>query len=116
MHTKLMIAFGVVFQLHWIAHITHKNPQHFPNPEKFDPTRFEGNGPAPYTFVPFGAGPRMCPGNEYARLAILVFMHNVVTNFGWEKLLHDEKIVSDPIPRPTQGLPIRLHRHHKIIT
>ncbi|PSS30726.1 Dammarenediol 12-hydroxylase [Actinidia chinensis var. chinensis] len=104
------------WKLHWIAHTTHKNPQHFPNPEKFDPTRFEGNGPAPYTFVPFGAGPRMCPGNEYARLAILVFMHNVVTNFGWEKLLHDEKIVSDPIPRPTQGLPIRLHRHHKIIT
>ena len=46
---------------------SHTNPQHFPNPENFDPTRFEGNGPAPYTFVPFGPGPRMYPRNEYAR-------------------------------------------------
>ena len=95
-----------------MSHSTHKNPQYFPNPEKFEPSRFEGNGPPPYTFVPFGGGPRMCPGNEYARLVRLVFMHNVVTKFRWEKLLPNEKIVSDPLPRPTQGLPIWLHPHN----
>ncbi|KAL7188148.1 hypothetical protein ACSBR1_038083 [Camellia fascicularis] len=52
----------------WSVHSTHKNPAFFPNPEKFDPTRFEGDGPLPFTFVPFGGGPRMCPGKEYARL------------------------------------------------
>ncbi|XP_047333617.1 beta-amyrin 16-beta-monooxygenase [Impatiens glandulifera] len=97
------------WKLHWMAHITHKNPDHFPDPEKFDPSRFEGDGPAPYTYVPFGAGPRMCPGNEYARLVLLVFIHRMVINFSWEKLISNEKIVSDPVPRFTKGFPIRLH-------
>ncbi|KAJ1408174.1 Cytochrome P450 [Sesbania bispinosa] len=97
------------WKLYWSANSTHKNPEYFPSPEKFDPTRFEGNGPAPYTFVPFGGGPRMCPGKEYARLEILVFMHNLVKRFKWEKLIPDEKIVVDPLPMPAKDLPIRLY-------
>ncbi|KAF8392763.1 hypothetical protein HHK36_021000 [Tetracentron sinense] len=99
------------WKLYWSANSTHRNPECFPEPEKFDPSRFEGNGPAPYTFVPFGGGPRMCPGKEYARLEILVFMYNVVTRFKWEKLIPNEKIVVDPMPIPAKGLPVRLHPH-----
>ncbi|XP_057958888.1 beta-amyrin 28-monooxygenase-like [Malania oleifera] len=99
------------WKLYWSANSTHRNPECFPEPEKFDPSRFEGNGPAPYTFVPFGGGPRMCPGKEYARLEILVFMYNVVKRFKWEKLLPDEKIIVDPMPMPAKGLPVRLLPH-----
>ncbi|KDP27043.1 hypothetical protein JCGZ_20978 [Jatropha curcas] len=48
------------WKLYWSANSTHRNPERFPDPEKFDPSRFDGLGPAPYTFVPFGGGPRMC--------------------------------------------------------
>ncbi|GLT46572.1 hypothetical protein SLA2020_203160 [Shorea laevis] len=99
------------WKLYWSANSTHKNSLYFPEPEKFDPARFEGNGPAPYTFVPFGGGPRMCPGKEYARLEILVFMHNLVKRFKWEKILPDEKIVVNPMPSPAKGLPVRLYPH-----
>nr|GMD51040.1 beta-amyrin 28-oxidase-like [Ipomoea batatas] len=96
----------------WNVYSTHKNPKYFTEPEKFDPSRFEGNGPAPYTFVPFGGGPRMCPGKEFARLEVLVFMHNVVTNFKMEKLVPDEKTVyNNASPIPVNGLPIRLTPH-----
>ncbi|KAL7156056.1 hypothetical protein ABFS83_03G117600 [Erythranthe nasuta] len=57
----------------WSVHSSHKNPKYFAEPEKFDPSRFEGSGPPPYTFVPFGGGPRMCPGMEYIRLEVFGF-------------------------------------------
>ncbi|XP_051150121.1 beta-amyrin 28-monooxygenase-like [Andrographis paniculata] len=99
------------WKLYWSANSTHKNPEFFPEPQKFDPSRFEGSGPAPYTFVPFGGGPRMCPGKEYARLEILVFMHHLVKRFKWEKIIADEKIVVNPMTIPAKGLPVRLFPH-----
>ncbi|KAL4277843.1 hypothetical protein GQ457_03G042860 [Hibiscus cannabinus] len=99
------------WKLHWNVNSTHRNPECFPNPENFDPRRFQGNGATPYTFVPFGGGPRMCPGKEYARLEILVFMHNISKRFKWEKILSDEKTIVDPFPMPAEGLPIRLLPH-----
>ncbi|CAI9093063.1 OLC1v1028469C1 [Oldenlandia corymbosa var. corymbosa] len=95
----------------WNVYTTHKNPKYFPEPEKFDPSRFEGSGPMPYTFVPFGGGPRMCPGKEYARLEVLVFMYNVVKRFKMEKVHPNEKIAFHASPTPMKGLPVRLHPH-----
>ncbi|KAE8735497.1 Beta-amyrin 28-oxidase [Hibiscus syriacus] len=96
------------WKLYWSTHSTHRSPECFPEPKKFDPSRFEGNGPAPYTYVPFGGGPRMCPGKEYARLEIQVFMHHIIKRYKWEKLLPHENIIVDPIPIPGKGLQTRL--------
>ncbi|KAM5555335.1 beta-amyrin 28-monooxygenase [Rosa sericea] len=101
------------WKLYWSPLSTHKNADVFPEPEKFDPSRFEGKGPAPYTYVPFGGGPRMCPGNEYSRVVILVFMHNLVKRFKWEKVFLNEKTTIAPFPIPTKGLPVRLFHHHR---
>ncbi|KAJ4835347.1 hypothetical protein Tsubulata_049210, partial [Turnera subulata] len=92
----------------WTVHTTHRNPKYFPKPEKFDPSRFEGKGPAPYTFVPFGGGPRMCPGREYARIEILSFIHNVVTQFKFSKVDPNEKVIYRNTPFPENGMLIRL--------
>ncbi|KAL1533778.1 beta-amyrin 28-monooxygenase [Salvia divinorum] len=97
----------------WTVHSTHKNPDCFPEPERFDPARFKGSGPVPYTFVPFGGGPKMCPGKEYARLELLIMMHNVVRRFKLEETIPNEKIVYHATPTPVHGLPLRLHPHRE---
>ncbi|CAI0444794.1 unnamed protein product, partial [Linum tenue] len=90
---------------------THKSGQYFSEPERFDPSRYEGGGPPPYTFVPFGGGPRICLVKEYAQLEILVFMHHLVERFRFQKLIPDEKIVVDPMLIPAKGLLVRLFPH-----
>ncbi|KAL7135355.1 hypothetical protein ABFS83_11G089200 [Erythranthe nasuta] len=100
------------WKLYWSSSLTHRDPSLFKDSKDFDPSRFEGTGPIPYSYVPFGGGPRMCLGKEFARLEILIFLHNLVKIFKWELVIASEKIIYDPIPTPVQGLPIRLRPHH----
>ncbi|KAJ1386141.1 Cytochrome P450 [Sesbania bispinosa] len=97
------------WKIFWAIIGTNKNPKYFHDPESFDPSRFEGNVPAPYTYIPFGAGPRSCPGRDYTRFVILTFIHNLVTKFKWEVIFPDEKVSGAMLPIPSEGIPSRLH-------
>ncbi|XP_048235576.1 beta-amyrin 28-monooxygenase-like isoform X2 [Ricinus communis] len=91
---------------------THRDPTLFPNPERFDASRFEGNGPPSYSYIPFGGGPRMCIGYEFARLEMLIFLHNIIKRFKWDILIPDEQFGYNPLLAPSQGFPVRLRPHH----
>lgn len=51
----------------WVPiHALHHDPEYFPDPEIFDPERFSEENRTnikPFSYVPFGSGPRICIGN-----------------------------------------------------
>ncbi|OIT40448.1 PREDICTED: abscisic acid 8'-hydroxylase 1-like [Nicotiana attenuata] len=87
----------------------HHSPDNFPEPEKFDPSRFEVS-PKPNTFMPFGNGVHSCPGNELAKLEILILVHHLTTKYRWSMMGPQNGIQYGPFALPQNGLPIMLSR------
>jgi cytochrome P450 family 135 len=50
----------------------------FPDPEEFKPERFLDGSPPPYTFIPFGGGPRRCIGASFAIMEMKTVLRAVL--------------------------------------
>lgn len=59
----------------------HHHEKYWPNPTKFDPDRFLDNEPLPFTYLPFGNGPRMCVASRLGELELRVFLINFVKRY-----------------------------------
>lgn len=62
----------------------HHNPSIYPDPERFDPERFNDDNKKninPYVYLPFGIGPRNCIANRFALLEIKIIFFHVLSKF-----------------------------------
>ncbi|TYK16454.1 abscisic acid 8'-hydroxylase 1 [Cucumis melo var. makuwa] len=62
----------------------------------------------PNTYMPFGNGTHSCPGNELAKLEMLVLLHHLTTKYRWNVVGEQEGIQYGPFALPLNGLPIRI--------
>ncbi|NXT38910.1 CP3AC protein, partial [Pelecanoides urinatrix] len=68
------------------AYVLHRDPAYWPEPEEFRPERFSKESKEsidPYTFLPFGAGPRNCIGMRFALLMVKVAVVVLLQNFSF---------------------------------
>ncbi|XP_048234569.1 abscisic acid 8'-hydroxylase 2 isoform X1 [Ricinus communis] len=85
----------------------HHSADFFPQPEKFDPSRFEVP-PRPNTYMPFGNGVHSCPGSELAKLEMFILIHHLTITYRWQAMEEEDGIQYGPFPVPKKGLPIRV--------
>ena len=86
----------------------HHAPRYWDAPETFDPDRFikaNEKSRTPFTYLPFGGGPRTCIGGNYAMLQILMILSELLPGYDFE-LAPSQTIEARPavILRPEHGI------------
>ncbi|CAK9173370.1 unnamed protein product [Ilex paraguariensis] len=98
--------------LAWIRHI-HMNPEIYPNPREFNPSRWDDRRTKPGGYIPFGAGSRLCPGADLAKLEVSVFLHYFLLDYKLELLNPGCGVTYLPIPRPSDNCLARITKISK---
>ena len=86
----------------------HRNPEFWPEPEKFDPERFTPAQEAArhrYAYVPFGAGSRKCIGDQFALMESIIILPMILQKFQLQ-LVPDHPIAEHALVtlRPKHGI------------
>ncbi|XP_052865269.1 cytochrome P450 4d1-like [Anopheles cruzii] len=91
-----------------------RNAEYFPDPEKFDPERFNVETSAektnPYQYIPFSAGPRNCIGQKFAIAELKSVTSKVLRHYEVLPPVEPREIsfIAELILRPEFGIPIRV--------
>lgn len=93
----------------------HHSAKFWPDPEKFDPERFAPENIKEhqrFTYFPFGGGPRLCIGNNFAMMEMQVVLASIMQKY---HLIFGERaeINLDPLItlRPDKNIYLKLVKH-----
>ena len=93
-------------------YVIHHDPRWYPDPWRFDPDRWEPEAVAArpkYSFFPFGAGPRMCIGEDFAWMEGMLVLATIARRWRF-RLMPGQTIALDPriTLRPKYGMRMRV--------
>jgi cytochrome P450 len=95
-----------------LNYMYHRHPDHWDNPEQFNPDRFTKENSAgrhAFAYIPFGAGQRKCIGMDFAMMEGPLVLAMVAQRFN-VKTVSDQaaKPMLSSTLRPKGGLPVHL--------
>ncbi|XP_059051583.1 cytochrome P450 9e2-like isoform X2 [Achroia grisella] len=86
----------------------HRDPNYFPDPQKFDPERFSEENKhniKPYTYMPFGIGPRNCIGSRFALCEVKVMLYQLLRDM--ELVPYEKTCIPSELDRQSVNLMIK---------
>jgi len=95
---------------------THGMTEIYPEPERFDPDRFQ-HKQRPFSLIGFGGGPRVCIGIAFAKMEMKIVAAQLLRGYQWEILPNQSlEQVRIPTNRSKDGLRVRFqsltsHKH-----
>ncbi len=92
----------------------HHNEKYWPEPKKFMPERFSKENKKqhkPFSYLPFGGGPRLCIGNNFAIMEMQLVLARMAARYDFE-VLPDQIIEGLPLVtlRPKYGIKMKVKR------
>lgn len=90
----------------------HRHPDYYDNPDAFKPERWSGDLAKTlpkYAYFPFGGGPRLCIGQQFAQMEAILILATMAQRFDLD-LVPGQRIVPQPsiTLRPKYGLKVKL--------
>lgn len=93
--------------------LVHRHPAAWPAAEEFRPERFLPGGDADRSaFLPFGAGPRLCIGRDFAYVEGVLLLASIAARYSLDAAPGQRPQHAEPLVtvRPAHGLRLRLRR------
>lgn len=105
-------------KLYLCPYVMQRNPRYFPDPERFDPERFSETAKKArprFSYFPFGAGPRVCIGEAFAKMEGVLILAMVAQRFAVH-LAPGQTIVPEPkmTLRPKHGIMMTVRHRHPV--
>jgi cytochrome P450 len=96
-------------RLMYSIYLTQRDPQVWPQPDRFDPMRFiDGPKPPPYGYLPFGAGPRACMGAAYGMVEARLVLARLLQTFRFELIERRVRVHMGATLEPRPGVRMRV--------
>ncbi len=92
-------------------YLTHRHPAYWSEPDTFKPERFlDTHRAEPYTFIPFGGGPRNCIGGAFAQVEAKVVLARILQGYDLTPHQKNVRVHMGATLEPRPGVKIKVKR------